>query len=115
VLILFDHGTPKGLIRALPGHTVDTAQAKGWDTLSNGALLKAAEEAGFDVLLTTDRRMRHQQNLQGRRVALVVLTGTIRWSLVRQHAERVAAAVASATPGSYTEVEIPFELKPGGD
>ena len=61
MLILFDHGTPKGLIHALPGHTVHTAQAKGWDTLSNGAVLKAAEEAGFDVLLTTDRRIRYQQ------------------------------------------------------
>ena len=57
VLILFDYGTPKGLIRARPGHTVHTAQAKGWDALSNGALLKAAEEAGVDVLLTTDRRI----------------------------------------------------------
>jgi hypothetical protein len=60
VLILFDHGTPKGLIPALPGHTVHTAQAKEWDALSNGALLKAAEEAGFDVLLTTDRHLRLQ-------------------------------------------------------
>jgi hypothetical protein len=56
VLILFDHGTPKGLIRALAGHTVHTAQAKGWDTLGNGALLKGAEEAGFEVLVTTDPR-----------------------------------------------------------
>ena len=109
MLILFDHGTPKGLARALSGHTVSTAQSKGWDTLSNGALLNAAEAAGFELLLTTDRRIRHQQNLQGRRVALVVLTGTTKWSLVRQHAERIAAAVASATPGSYAEVEIPFE------
>jgi hypothetical protein len=69
VLILFDHGTPNGLIRALPGHTVHTAQAKGWDTLSNGALLNAAEEAGFELLLTTDRRIRYQQNLRGRVVA----------------------------------------------
>ena len=111
MLILFDHGTPKGLIHALPGHTVHTAQAKRWDTLSNGALLNALEAAGFELLRTTDRRIRHQQNLQGRRVALVVLT--TRWSLVRQHRERIAAAVTSATPGSYSEVEIPFEPKPG--
>ena len=111
MLILFDHGTPKGLARALSGHTVYTAQSKGWDTLSNGALLNAAEAAGFELLLTTDRRIRHQQNLQVRRVALVVLTGTTKWSLVRQHAERIAAAVTSATPGSYAEVEIPFEPK----
>jgi hypothetical protein len=74
VLILFDHGTPKGLIRALPEHTIHTAQAKGWDTLSNGALLNVAEDAGFDLLLTTDRRIRHQQNLKERRIALVILT-----------------------------------------
>ena len=108
MLILFDHGTPKGLIRALPGHTVHTAQAKGWDTLDNGALLKTAEDAGFDVLLTTDGRIRYQQNLSGRRIALVVLTGSTKWSGVRQHSDRIAAAAAAATPGSYAEVEIPF-------
>ena len=111
MLILFDHGTPKGLIRALPRHTVHAAQAKGWDTLSNGALLSAAEEAGFELLLTTDRRIRYQQNLRGRRIALVVLTGSTKWSRVRQHADRISAAVASATPGSYFEVETPFEPK----
>lgn len=111
MLILFDHGTPKGLICALPGHTVHTAQAKGWDTLSNGALLTAAEKAGFELLLTTDRRIRYQQNLRGRRIALVVLTGSTRWSRIRQHADRIAVAVASATPGSYSEVEISFEPK----
>ena len=113
MLVLFDHGTPKGLARALSGHTIQAAHAKGWDTLGNGALLNAAEEAGFELLLTTDRRIRHQQNLRVRRIALVVLTGSTRWSRVRQNADRIATAVASATPGSYSEVEIPFEPKPG--
>jgi hypothetical protein len=112
VVVLFDHGTPKGLARALSAHTIHTAQSKGWDTLSNGALLDAAEEAGFDVLLTTDRRIRYQQNLQARRIALVVLTGSTRWSRVRQHADRIAVAVAAAAPGSYSEVDVPFEPKP---
>jgi hypothetical protein len=112
VLVLFDHGTPKGLARLLPEHTVHTAQSRGWDTLSNGALLNAAEQAGFELLLTTDRRIRYQQNLQSRRIALLVLTGSTKWSLVRQHAGRIAASVDSATPGSYAEVEIPFEPKP---
>jgi len=111
VLVLFDHGTPKGLARALPGHTIHTAQSRGWDTLSNGALLDAAEEAAFTVVLTTDRRIRYQQNLRVRRIALVVLTGSTRWSSVRQHASRIDAAIASASPGSYAEVEIPFEPK----
>ena len=34
VRILFDHGTPKGLAHALSGHTIDTAQARGWGTLA---------------------------------------------------------------------------------
>jgi hypothetical protein len=75
MLILFDHGTPKGLAAALPGHTIVTAQARGWDRFSNGALLNAAEEAALDLLLTTDRRIRHQQNLARRKIALVVLIG----------------------------------------
>jgi hypothetical protein len=108
MLILFDHGTPKGLARSLPGHTIITAQARGWDKLGNGALLNAAEKAAFDLLLTTDRRIRHQQNLAGRKIALVVLTGTTKWSRVRLHVERIAAEVSAATPGSYVEVLIPF-------
>ena len=111
MLLLFDHGTPIGLVRALPEHTVHTAQAKGWGTLSNGALLSAAEGAGFEVLLTTDRRIRYQQNLRERRIALVVLTGTTKWSRVRQHTNQVAVAVTAATAGSYSEVHIPLEPK----
>ncbi len=109
MLILFDHGAPRGLARALPGHTVITARARGWDRLDNGALLSAAQGAGVQLLLTTDQRIRYQQNLTGRRIAIVVLTGTTKWSRVRLHLERVASAVNTATPGSYTEVTIPFE------
>ena len=109
MLILFDHGTPKGLTRAHPGHTIITAQSRGWERLNNGALLNAAEGAALDLLLTTDRRIRYQQNLDGRKIALVVLTGTTKWSHVRLHLERVAAVVDAATPGSYTDVDIPYE------
>ena len=77
--------------------------------MTNGALLNAAEEAAVDLLFTTDQRIRYQQNLRGRRIALLVLTGTTKWSRVRLHLERIAASVNAATPGSYTEVEIPFE------
>jgi hypothetical protein len=108
MLILFDHGTPKGLIRALSGHTVITAQSRGWDTLSNGALLDVAEEAAIDLLITTDRRIRYQQNLAGRKIALVVLTGTTKWSRVRLLLDRITAVVDAAAPGSYTEIHIPF-------
>ena len=108
MLILFDHGTPRGLARALPGHTVTEAKARGWDRLNNGDLLKGEEEAGFELLLTTDQRIRYQQNLTGRKIAIVVLGGSTKWSRVRLHFERIAAAVNAAEPGWYTEVDVPF-------
>jgi hypothetical protein len=80
MLILFDHVTPRGIARFLPGHTVTKAKDRGWDTLINGDLLAEAERAGFDVLLTADKNMRYRQNL--------------------------------ATPGSYAEVDIPYESSP---
>ena len=64
--VLFDHVTPKGIAPALLGHTVTKARDQGWDTLTNGELLNAAERAGFDVLVTADKNMRYQQNLAGR-------------------------------------------------
>ena len=106
--ILFDHVTPRGIARFLPGHIVTKAKERGWDRLTNGNLLAQAERAGLDVLLTADKNMRYQQNLTGRRIALVVLS-TPQWPCLRLHMERIAAAVNAATPGKSTEVEIPFE------
>jgi hypothetical protein len=78
---------------------------KDGDRLQNGELLNAAEAAGFDVLLTTDKNM-YQQNLVGREIAIVVL-GKQQWPEVRLHVQLVVAAVNAATPGTYVEVEIP--------
>jgi hypothetical protein len=106
--ILFDHGTPSGIAGALSGHEVTEAIERGWDRISNGELLNLAEAAGFDVLLTTDKQIRYQQNLTGRRIAVVVLANST-WRVVRLHLDRIASVVADATPGSYAEVEIPFQ------
>src|SRR5260370_159863 len=99
MLVLFDHGTPRSIARWLDGHTVRETRAQGWDRLSSGDLLKAAEEAGFDLLLTTDKNIRYQQNLKGRKIAIVVL-GNPQLPIVRLHIERVVAAVNAATPRS---------------
>jgi hypothetical protein len=106
--VLFDNGTPRGLAGALSGHTVEEARSHGWDTFRNGELLDAADAAGFDVLLTTDRNIRHQQNLAGRHVAVVAL-GKARWRLIQNRLPEIAAAVAAATPGSFFEVDIPID------
>lgn len=107
MLILFDNGTPAPLRHFLPGHVVVEAAERGWERLVNGELIAAAEAAGFDVLLTTDKNMRYQQNLSGRRIAFVVV-GNQQWPVLRRYVDRVAAAVHAATPGSFAEVEIPY-------
>jgi hypothetical protein len=104
--VLFDNGTPRGVAAALSGHTVEEARSRGWDTLGNGELLDAAEAAGFEVLVTTDRNIRHQQNLTGRKLAIVVL-GKARWRLIKLRLTEIAAAVSAAAPGSVIEVETP--------
>lgn len=107
MLILFDQATPAPLRPYLKGHLIRTAAQQGWDRLENGLLLNAAERGGFDILLTTDKNMGYQQNLSGRRIAVVVL-GRQNWADLKPYAQLVAEAVNGVTPGSYREVEIPF-------
>jgi hypothetical protein len=103
--VLFDNGTPKPISRCLTGHEVTYTRRVGWHELGNGELIQRAEEAGYEVLLTTDKNIRYQQNLSGRKIALVVL-GNSQWPLVRLYLDRIAAVVNAATPGSYALVEI---------
>ena len=96
--ILFDQGTPEPLIAFLEGHTITKAKDAGWDKLVNGELLKAAEQAGFEVLVTTDKNMASQQNLKSRTIAIVVL-GNSQWRIVQRHVRKIAAGVnAAKTP-----------------
>jgi hypothetical protein len=108
VRILLDNNAPRGLVRALAGHTVTEARERGWATLQNGELLSVAEQAGFEVLVTSDKSIQYQQNLSNRKIALVVLSQG-RWRLVRPRMEAIAAAVDGATPGSFAEVEVPLQ------
>jgi len=105
--ILFDHGTPAPLIPFLEGHTVTKAKDAGWDKLVNSELIKAAEKARFELLLTTDKNMAAQQDLKSRTIAIVVL-GNSQWRIVQRYVRRIAASVNDATPGSCVEVDIPF-------
>ena len=105
MLILFDHVTPRGIARFLIGHAVNKAKDRGWDRLANGELLAEAERAGYDVLLTADKNMRYQQNLTGRRIAVVVLS-TPQWPFERLYPDKIAAAVNTCPPGSFVEVDI---------
>jgi hypothetical protein len=104
--VLFDQGTPTALADFLAGHIIRTAREQGWEALANGDLLEAAEDAGFDILLTTDNNLAYQQNLKARKIAIVVLSRN-RWRTVQRMIRKITAAVNDATPGSYTLIEIP--------
>lgn len=82
-----------------------TVYELAWSTLQNGALISQAEAADFEVLVTTDRNWKYQQNLRERRLAVVVLLSTS-WPKIQAKVTAVATAVGEASPGSYTEVEI---------
>jgi hypothetical protein len=103
--VLFDQATPVPIRRFLVGHAVRTAAEQQWETLGNGELLTVAEQAGFEVFVTTDKNLRYQQNLSGRTIAVVVI-GVQQWPALQPHVARVVAAVNAATAGSYTDVEI---------
>ncbi len=102
--ILFDQGVPAPLRGFLEGHTVATAYETGWAALENGELLLSAE-GQFDALITTDQSLRHQQNLAGRRLAILVLP-TTSWPKIQAHVAEVVAAISGSRPGDYRELSF---------
>lgn len=108
--ILFDNGTPRSVSICLSGHEITRARQIGWHELENGELIQLAEEAGYDLLLSTDKNIRYQQNLSNRKIALVVLSSQ-QWPDVQLHLDKIAAKVNEALPGSYAEVEISIRPK----
>ena len=108
---MFDKNVPVGVRRFLSKHVVRTFVEMQWHPqLENGELLKAAEAAGFDVMVTSDQNIKHQQNLTGLKLALVVLGSNI-WPVVRDHGAAIAAKVEAATPGGYDFIEMPLPPK----
>jgi len=98
----FDQGTPAPLRTALTAHTISTAHEMGWSDLDSGALLEAAEEK-FDALITTDKNLRHQQELRGRGVAVLVLPMTS-WLKLQRHLSQITAVVTELQPGDVCEL-----------
>ena len=101
--ILFDTCVPRPLRRELPSHSVVRAQEQGWGELRNGDLLNVAEHAAFDLFVTSDKNLRYQQHLSGRRIAILVLPSNA-WPTLREMASAIAAAVDAMQPGEYREI-----------
>jgi predicted nuclease of predicted toxin-antitoxin system len=105
VKVLFDHNVPHKIRRFLEGHEVSLAEEMGWAELENGELLRAAEGAGFAVMVTGDKNLSYQQNLQGRTLALIVLE-TNNWNVLKLNLSSVSNAVNAAKPGSFQLVSF---------
>jgi predicted nuclease of predicted toxin-antitoxin system len=102
--VLLDENIPHQLRAQLPDFDVSTAVYAGFGGLENGELLNAAENAGYDVLLTGDLSLEYQQNITGRKIAVVSLSAN-NWLMVQHHIPTIARAIATAQPGSFSRVD----------
>ncbi len=102
--VLLDENFDHALRKLLGTHEVVTVTYMGWTGLQNGELLRAAEDNGIDVLLTGDQTLHQEQNLAGRRLAIVVLSA-IQLPILKQNLTSIVAAIDSAAPGSFQFVD----------
>jgi len=105
--VLFDHNIPHKLrtsLVSLSNHEIITASYLKWGELTNGELLRGAEQDGFEVFVTGDQRLIYEQNLSGRRLAVTALS-TNNWPIIKDHVPIILAAIDSAAPGSIQMVE----------
>ena len=102
--ILFDECMPQPLRRRLAEFEISTAQEMGWGRVKNGDLLKLAEDK-FDAFLTSDQQLKYQQNLKGRKLAILVLS-TNRWPQVKARTQEIIAAIQTLKPGDYVELTL---------
>jgi hypothetical protein len=102
--VLFDQNVPRPLQRYLAAHDVKRLEQLGWAELKNGELLDVAEGAGFEVLLSGDKRLRSEQNMTGRRIAVVCMSDN-HWPIVKDHVTAIGDAVDTALAGTITTVD----------
>jgi predicted nuclease of predicted toxin-antitoxin system len=105
--VLFDHNIPHKLrtnLISLSYHEIITASYLGWGELTNGELLRKAEQDGFEVFVTGDQRLIYEQNLTGRRLAVIALS-TNNWPIIKDHLPTILAAIDSVAPGSVQMIE----------
>src|SRR5579872_1878247 len=103
--VLLDNNVHYRFGQLIEGHTVVHVQDIGWEHLQNGDLIARAEVEGFDVLVTGDKRMQHQQSFSGRKISVIVLNSLfLKWDFIEPLAPRVNQALANCQPGSFLTV-----------
>jgi predicted nuclease of predicted toxin-antitoxin system len=103
--LLFDQNVPAPLAKLLPEHEITTAHHLGWGELSNGKLLNAAQSAGFEVMMTVDKNLRYQQNLEDRQIGILVLP-TQKIGVLKGILSELKAAIDLLAAGGYLELKI---------
>ena len=104
--VLVDECVPLKLVRLLKGHTFMTALERGWGSFNNGRLLALAERE-FELFLTADRNLEYQQNLKGRKIAILLLSTNHRPTLTNQ-AALVQTAMDNVQAAELVRLEIPI-------
>jgi len=105
VKIRLDECVPSPLRKLLAGHECHTAQVMGWKSIKNGELLILAE-GKFDLFITADQGLAYEQNLRGRRIAIVELS-TNKLRAIEAAAAQLRDAVASTSGTEFRRLEIP--------
>lgn len=103
--VLLDENLPHRLRNAFSAHEVFTVRYQGWSGLKNGELLSTAESGGFHVFLTGDQTISYEQNLAGRRIAVLVLSA-IEWHILSQSLPVIQAAIDAAAPGTHRTIDV---------
>ncbi|WP_133511754.1 hypothetical protein [Candidatus Thiosymbion oneisti] len=103
--ILFDQGTPVPLRNSLIGCKVSTVFELGWERLRNGDLIRKAEKESFEILITTDKNLKYQQNLSNRKISILVLS-TTSWARIKLSVSKIQTAIENVTAGSYDEINL---------
>ncbi len=104
--VVIDEGVPRQLVQALTERGIDAARfPRGWVSLSNGALIRACEAAGFDILVTNDKNIADQQSLHGRRLTVIALPHNRRRAIL-ERADDVADTIRRAGPGAHIVIEL---------
>lgn len=104
--ILFDEGVPRQLRRLLGRDDITLLDERGWKGVKNGRLLQLAEENNFTVLITADQNLKYQQNLKGRKIAIIVLPYNRRKAMPLL-VPSIANALETMKPGDYIEIPNP--------
>ncbi len=102
--VLLDENLDHALRKLLGPHEVVTVTYMGWTGLQNGSLLRAAEESGMEVLLTGDQTLSYEQNLTGRRLAVVALSA-IQLPILKENLPKIIAAIDGAAPGTFQALD----------